>query len=137
MNDLNLITTYQLSFRKCYSNATALVKIYDDFLNWLDTGNFIWAVSIDLQKAFNTVEHYIFLKKCVPCGAEGRELEYVSNHIQQVNYKGPLSDELPVTMGVQQGSILGSLLFIIFMNDASDAIKLMLDSYADVHPRGF
>ncbi len=75
------------------------------------------------------------LKKLVAYGLEGRELRwfkpYLSNRIQQVNFKRTLSDEQPVTIGVPQGSILGPLLFIIFMNDAPDAIKQILDLYAD------
>ncbi len=75
------------------------------------------------------------LKKLVVYGVEGRELEwfksYLSNRIQQVNFKRTISDEQSVTIGVLQGSILGPLLFIIFMNDAPDAIKQILDLYVD------
>ncbi len=135
LNDLNLITACQSGFRKCHSTATALVKIYDHFLKGFDNGNFVGAAFIDLRKAFDTVDHGILLKKLVAYGVEGRELgwvkSYLSNRIQQVNFKRTLSDEQPVTIGVPQGSILGPLLFIIFMNDAPDAIKQILDLYAD------
>ncbi len=73
--------------------------------------------------------------KLVAYGVEGRELgwfkSYLSNRIQQVNFKQTLSDEQQVTIGVPQWSILGPMLFIIFMNDALDAIKQILDLYAD------
>ncbi len=131
-NDLNLITA---GCRKCHSTATALIKIYDDFLKGFDNGNFVGAVFIDLRKAFDTVDHGILLKKLVAYGVEGRELEwfksYLSNRIQQIDFKQTLSDVQTVTIGVPQGSILGPVLFIIFMNDALDAIKQILDLYAD------
>ncbi len=131
MNDLNLITACQSGFRKCYSTATALVKIYDDFLKGFDNGHFVGAVFIDLRKVFDTVDHGILLKKLVAHGVEVRGLgwfkSYLSNHIQQINFKRTLSDQQPVTIGVPQESILGPLLFIIFMNDAPDAIKHILE----------
>ncbi len=105
------------------------------FLKGFDNQNFVGAVFVDMRKAFDTVDHCILLKKLVAYGVEGRELgwfnSYLSNRIQQVNYKQTLSDEQPVTIGVPQGSILGPLLFIIFMNDAPDAIKQILDLYGD------
>ncbi len=134
LNDFNLITACQSGFRKCHSMATALVKI-SDFLKGCDNGNIVGALFIDTVKAFDTVDHDILLKKIVAYGVEGRELEwfksYLSNHIQQVNFKRTLSDEQPVTKEVPQGSILGPLLFIIFMNDVPDAIKQIIDLYAD------
>ncbi len=68
------------------------------------------AIIIDLRKAFDTVDHGILLKKLIAYGIEGRELgwfkSYLSNHIQQVNFKRTLSDEQQVTIGMPQGSIL-------------------------------
>ncbi len=135
-NDLDLIQLVNWSgFRKCHSTATALLKIYDDFLKGFDNQNFVWTVFINLRKVFDMVDHGILLKKLVTYGVEGREIEwfrsYLSNHIQQLNFKRTLSDEQPVTIGVPQGFILGPLLFIIFMNDVSDAIKQILNLYAD------
>ncbi len=91
LNDLNLIIACQSGFRKCHSTATASVKIYDDILKGFDNENILGAVFIDLIKAFDTVDHGILLKKLVAYGVEGRELgwfkSYLSNHIQQVNFK--------------------------------------------------
>ncbi len=132
MNDLNLITTCQSGFRKCHTTATALVKIYDDFLKGFDNGNFVGAAFIDLRKVFDTVDHGILLKNLVAYAVGGRELgwfkSYLSNRIQQV--KRTLSDEQPLTIGVPQGSIIEPLLFIIFMNDAPNVIKQILYLYA-------
>ncbi len=125
---------------KCHSTATALAKIYD-FLKGFDNGNFVGAVFIDLRKVFNTVDHGILLRKLVAYGVEGRELgwfkSYLSNRIRQVNFKQTLSDEQPVTIGVPQGSILGPLLFIIFMNDAPDVNKQILNFIQMIQPYRF
>ncbi len=71
--------------------ATALDKIYDDFLKGFDNGNFVYTVFIDMRKLFDTVDHGILLKKLVAYGVEAIELEwlksYLSNRIQHVNLK--------------------------------------------------
>lgn len=135
LNNLKLITACQSGFRKFHSTATALLKIYDQFLKGFDSGKFVGAVFIDLRKAFDTVDHDILLHKLESYGIVGEELEwfrsYLSNRSQQVNFKGTLSDPQPITIGVPQGSILGPLLFIIFLNDAPDVAKQLLDLYAD------
>lgn len=61
----------------------------------------------------------------------GLDHTYISNYIQQVQYRGTHSHQQPVKIGVPHGSILGPLLFIIFMNNSPDAIKKMLVIYAD------
>ncbi len=62
-----LITAFQSGFMKCFSIATYLVKIYDDFLKGFDTGYFVGALFNDLQKAFNTIDHDIFIAPEVCC----------------------------------------------------------------------
>ena len=91
---------------------------------------------IDLRKAFDTVNHEILIDKLRVIGASSITLKwfksYLSNRIQRVSYNEVVSDALPISTGVPQGSILGPLLFLIFINDIPNVIKHgKISMYAD------
>ena len=101
------------------------LEIIDIIGKDLDNGKLPIGVFLDSSKAFDTLEHTILLDKLIYYGIKGTELawfnSYLINRTQFVSYNGTNSHTLSITTGVPQGSILGPLLFIIYMNDIHNA----------------
>jgi exonuclease III len=132
----NLIEDTQSGFRKSFSTSTALLKLYDDFVGNIDKGKYTVATLIDLRKAFDTVNHKILVSKLGAYGITGNMIDwfrsYLNTRRQRVSINGILSDPLVIETGVPQGSILGPLLFILFINDMNDTVQhSSLNCYAD------
>ena len=93
----------------------------------MDDGKIPVTIFLDLSKAFDTLDHGILLEKLNFYGIQNTSLEwfksYLKNRHQFVDYDGEMSQELPVLTGVPQGSILGPLLFLIYMNDINKATE--------------
>ena len=131
----NLIYEYQSGFRSLYSTDTALTYLTDLIRFNMDHGFYTGLVLLDLQKAFDTVDHVILLKKLNAIGADQDAVEwfksYLSERKQFVEVNGSKSSLETVTCGVPQGSILGPLLFIVYANDMVDEVDCSLFLYAD------
>jgi hypothetical protein len=102
----------------------------------MEQGNLCGAVFLDLTKAFDTVDHCILLSKLSAIGVSPSSIKwfesYLSNRKQRTSCGNELSDALPVTVGVPQGSILGPLLFVVYINNLPDAvINSEVTLYAD------
>ena len=121
LNEFNLIYENQFGFRKKHSTEHALSAIIEQIRTNLDNKTFSAAVFIDLEKAFDTVNHCILLKKLDHYGINNianRWLgSYLSNRMQNVSLNGASSENQPITCGVPKGSILGPLLFLIYIDD--------------------
>ena len=132
----SLIHPGQSGFLKLHSTLTCLLKNTDDWYSGLDTGQMVGTVFIDLKKAFDTVDHDLLCKKLEHYGVLQRELSwfqsYLSSRKQYCRVGGVDSETGEVEVGVPQGSCLGPLLFLIYINDLPSAVQSSTVSmYAD------
>ena len=121
LEDYNIIFENQFGFRKLHSSYMALMVLTDKLIKSLENGEFVIGVFLDFSKAFDTVDHAILLSKLSHYGIRGSALQwfqsYLSNRNQYVTYNGVSSPVNNITCGVPQGSILGPLLFLLYIND--------------------
>ena len=128
----NLIYSLQFDFLQKCSTTHALINLTESIVQALDEDNFGFGIFVDLQKAFDTVNRKILLHKLEFCGIHGvcnnwfkSELPYRTKFVSINGYN---SDLMPVNCGVPQGSVLGPLLILIYINYLHKAIR-----YCKVH----
>jgi retron-type reverse transcriptase len=131
----NILHNHQSGFREHHSCQTALIRLVDSWLTNLDDGNIVGTVFIDFKKAFDLVDHEILLYKLRLYHFSDNTLNffrsYLSNRKQRIKADGVKSEFKTVMTGVPQGSIIGPLLFLIYVNDLPLQTISEIDMYAD------
>ena len=126
----------QGGFRKGYSTVSTITDLTHDLFTQMNVENTTVAAFVDLRKAFDTVNLTILQNKLERSGIHNSVLSwcksYLSNRFQCTLANGVTSDLLPVTCGVPQGSVLGPLFFLVYVNDVQNAVtNCGLKLYAD------
>ena len=129
LTDNNLLNPNQFGFRKGYSTEYAIIQSCDKIINTLANKEHIIGIFLDLSKAFDTIDHQILIHKLSKLGVRGIILSwfenYLSNRKQYVSFNSHNSSRSNISCGVPQGSILGPLLFLIYMNDITNSSQLL------------
>ena len=126
----------QYGFRSNHSTELTCLEIVDRIIQHIDNKKTPINIYLDLSKAFDTINHPILINKLNFYGINGKALDvfesYLRNRAQFVEFDNFKSDTLDISTGVPQGSVLGPLLFLIYVNDISKASKIFdFISYAD------
>ena len=131
----NILTPYQHGFRKHRSTVTQLLLTCNDFATSLDNHSQVDGILLDFSKAFDKVSHKHLFYKLSFYGLRGNYLNWVKSYLQNRTQctliDGQTSNESLVSSGVPQGTVLGPLFFLCFINDLPDVVASQIRLFAD------